>query len=665
MKKKKPLFKKDKNKKAEEILDTNEAKEFIDELNVDKLDKDTSISKGTVGIKDILAPSAFDRSNPDYCILDKKYMRSFVLRGYPQAAEVGWLDTLYHYNGDMDLAIHIDIANERNAIDSITKKITQFESQLKIEEDKGSSKHSTYYRNKIKDLVDERAKIELNIEKLFHAQIACNLYSSSKAELEKETQGLDNKLRGRSMYLMPLYMRMDEGYKTVSPFGKSYLQDEYRNLNTSALTSCFPFYNPEISHENGIYLGINLYTRTPIFVNLFNRKLLFNSNITILGQAGSGKTFLSSILIMRAAQKGIKTCILDPEGEYGKLTKAFNGTHLVIAPDSQTFINIFDIEEEDVLDDNDVPTGKKIVNIKEKASEILNLIALMNNGLKTSLISKVANILQEVYYNAGFSTDPSSLYIQDPYFDENTGVFFHSGMKKKMPRFTDFHNLLVKKAEENRDDELKELGEALKIYKKGGLFDLFDCYTSKEIENYKDSIIITFDISKLEDSLLRKIGMYVALSWTWSQFVKKNIDVKKLVMCDEAWMLTSDTLNKSNDDSGKSGGYYSATFLENASRRIRKRNAGLICASQRLSEFAESPQGRAVLTNSFVNIYLKQSSSDIDELQKLFKLSNGERNFLLRANKGEMIIKIDSESSAAYALAFDFEKKLIEKNRKV
>ncbi|MBP3915707.1 DUF87 domain-containing protein [Clostridium sp.] len=655
-------------KKSKKVVSkkTNEnAKKDVELKNTKQNSSNDSINKGVVGLKDILAPSAFDRTNPDYCILDKKYVRSFVLRGYPQVAEVGWLDSLYHYNGDMDLAIHINIANERSAIDSITKKITQFESQLKIEEDKGSSKHSTFYRNKIKDLVDERAKIELNIEKLFHAQIACNLYSSSKAELEKETQTLDNKLRGRSMYLMPLYMRMDDGYRSVSPYGKTYLEDEFRNLNTSALTSCFPFYNPEISHENGIYLGINLYTRTPILVNLFDRKLLFNSNITILGQAGSGKTFFSSLLIMRAAQKGIKTCILDPEAEYGKLTKAFNGTHLVISSESKTFINIFDIEEEDVLDDNDRPTGKKTVNIKEKASEILNLVALMNNGLKTSLISKVADILQNVYYDAGFTTEPSSLYIQEPYFDEATGVFYHSGMKKKMPRFTDFHNKLVEIARKNDDRELLELSEALKIYKQGGLFDLFDCYTSKEVENYKDSLIITFDISKLEDSLLRKIGMYVALSWTWSQFVKKNIDVKKLVMCDEAWMLTSDTLNASNDDTGKSGGYYSATFLENASRRIRKRNAGLICASQRLSEFAESPQGRAVLTNSFVNIYLKQSSSDIDELQKLFKLSDGERNFLLKANKGEMIIKIDGESSAAYVLAFDFEKKLIEKNRKV
>ena len=311
-----------------------------------------------------------------------------------------------------------------------------------------------------------------------------------------------------------------------------------------------------------------------------------------------------------------------------------------------------------------MPTGEKIINIKEKASEILNLIALMNNGLKTSLISKVADILQEVYARAGIKNNPESLYIQEPYFDEATEVFFHSGMKKKMPRFSDFHNLLLEKSVEKNDNELKELAEGLKIYKEGGLFDLFDCYTSKELENYKDSMIITYDISKLEDSLLRKIGMYVALSWTWSQFVKKNIDVKKLVMCDEAWMLTNDTLNASTSDS-KSGGYYSATFLENASRRIRKRNAGLICASQRLSEFAESPQGRAVLTNSFVNIYLKQSNADIDELQRLFKLSNGERDFLLRANKGEMIIKIDNESSAAFALAFDFEKKLIEKNRKV
>ena len=146
--------------------------------------------------------------------------------------------------------------------------------------------------------------------------------------------------------------------------------------------------------------------------------------------------------------------------------------------------------------------------------------------------------------------------------------------------------------------------------------------------------------------------MYVALTWTWEKFIKKNHHIKKRIVCDEAWMLVSKNM---------AGSDFTAQFLENASRRIRKRNGGLLVASQNFTEFAESSQGRAVLTNAVVNIFLHQDSTDIDLLQDTFKLSDGEKLFLLKAKRGEILIRIHGESSIAYVVPFDFEKKLIEK----
>lgn len=146
--------------------------------------------------------------------------------------------------------------------------------------------------------------------------------------------------------------------------------------------------------------------------------------------------------------------------------------------------------------------------------------------------------------------------------------------------------------------------------------------------------------------------MYIALSWTWEKFVKKNPHIKKRVVCDEAWMLVNKNM---------AGSEYTASFLEKSARRIRKRNGGLLVASQNFYEFANSDQGKAVLTNTVVNIFLRQDATDIDAVQDTFKLSDGERNFLLGAKRGEMLIKMNGESSVAYALSFPFEQELISK----
>lgn len=644
--------KKKKNKNEEAVLNVNSPNNGDLQIDINKKNEEKALEKGMRNIKDFFAPPSIDRSHDDYLKVGNKFVRNFVLQGYPTNVSVGWLDQLYNYDGDMDTVVYVEPADDRVALDELTNKITQFESQLTIESQKGNIKNITRLRNTVDNLYAQRERLEQNYENLFYVQIVTNLYTDSKEDLDKETQKLDNKLKGRKIYLMPTYLRQDEGYKTALPYGKAYIDDMYRNLNSGALTACFPFYNGEISHPNGVYVGVNLSTNTPVFIDFYDRSLLNNSNLTVFGQAGSGKTFFVSLLTMRSALRGIRTVIIDPEGEYKKLTKAIGGSHIYVAPDSEHFINPFDIEEEEEVDDNGLPTGEKIVRIKDKVADILNLVAVMAGGLTSEQRSIVAHVVSKVYEEMGFTEDGKSLYITDPYFDEKTGEFFHDGMKKPMPTFSDFHEALEEFANKENNRELQKLSNALKIFKKGGVYDLFDCYTSSSLADFKDAPIVTFDISRLEESVLRPIGMYIALSWTWEKFAKKNPLIKKRIVCDEAWMLVNKNM---------AGHEYTAQFLENCSRRIRKRNGGLLVASQNFIEFANSEQGKAVLTNAVVNIFLKQDSTDIDLLQDTFKLSDGERNFLLQAKRGEILIKMGGESSVAYVMPFDYEKDLINK----
>jgi conjugal transfer ATP-binding protein TraC len=634
------IFKKKKKADVEELTIINS------HSNSKNYSSESALGKGIRTIKDLFAPPSFDRSQEDCIKVGNKYVRSFVINGYPSTVSVGWLDYLFNYDGDMDTAIYVEPADERTALEELTAKITQFEAQLTIELQKGNIKNVTRLKNTIAQLYEQRERLEQNYENLFYVQIVSNLYCNSKEELDKETQKLDNKLKGRKINMMPVYLRQDDAYKTALPFGKNYIPDMYRNFNSGALTACFPFYNSEISHKTGVFCGINLATMTPVLIDFYDRSVLNNGNLTVFGQAGSGKTFFVSLLTLRSALKGVRTVIIDPEGEYKKLTKAVGGSHIYIAPDSDTRINPFDLEEEEKED------GTKEVKIKDKVSDVLNLIAVMAGGLTPEQKSIVSYVLTDLYESRGFTEDPKSLYVTEPYFDEETGEFYHDGMKKPMPTFTDFHNKLEEYAHKENNIELIKLANALKMFKKGGVYDLFDCQTSPELADFKNAPIVTFDISKLEESVLRPIGMYIALTWTWEKFVKKNPHIKKRIVADEAWMLVNKNM---------AGYEFTSAFLENAARRIRKRNGGLLVASQNFIEFADNPQGKAVLTNAVVNIFLKQDATDIDAVQDTFKLSDGERNFLLSAKRGEMLIKMNGESSVVYAFPFEYEKKLIAK----
>jgi type IV secretory pathway VirB4 component len=256
-----------------------------------------------------------------------------------------------------------------------------------------------------------------------------------------------------------------------------------------------------------------------------------------------------------------------------------------------------------------------------------------------------------VYADFGFTEDPSSLYVEQAALNE-AGEFVHHGRKKPMPTFSDFHRKLEEVSKMDANKCLVNVANALRMFKKGGVYGMFDNQTSPNLQNFKDAPVVTFDVSQLEESILRPIGMFIALNWAWEKFAKKNVKQKKRIVCDEAWMLTNKNM---------AGHEFTAQFLETTSRRIRKRNGGLLVASQNFKEFSDNPQGQAVLTNASVNVFLKQNATDIDDVAAVFKLSDGEKNFLSTAKKGHFLLKMGQESTVAFAKAFEYEKYLIER----
>ena len=464
---------------------------------------------------------SIDRSREDCLKIGNKYCRSFVVNGFPSIVQVGWLDDLFNSEGDMDTAIYVQPADDREALDELTAKITQFEAQLDIEMKRGNIRNITKLQATIEQLYDQRRKLEQNYENFFYIHIVSNLYENSLESLDKQTQKLTNRLKGRKIDLSPMYLRQEDAYKSGLPFGVNFIKDKMRNFNSGALTACFPFYNSEVSHKNGVFIGINLSTMTPVLIDFYDRSILNNSNASVFGQAGSGKTFFVSLLTLRSALKGVRTVIIDPEGEYRKLTQALGGAYIKLSPESKTYINPFDIEEE--LDPDE---GVRKVDIKTKVSDLLNLIVVMVGGVDSEQRSIVSSILTDLYNkDFGITEDPESLYEDDLLFDDERDELGYR-VRKTMPTLSDLHAKLEAYAQEANNENIMRLANTLKMFVNGGIYDLFDHQTSPELREFSNAPIVSFDVSQLEEGIT-PIGMYVALSWTWEKFVKKNRHIKK------------------------------------------------------------------------------------------------------------------------------------------
>lgn len=604
------------------------------------------LMNGAPTIKDLIAPPSFDRSKEDYIKVGNKYIRNFLISGYPKQIQVGWADSIYNYEGDMDLALHIVPTDERQALDELTDKITQAQAQLDTELDRGSNRELTRLQAQIDDLIRERAKIEQNYISMFRVQMCMNMFANSPEQLNKETQLLDSSLRGRKIQLMPTYLQMDKGYKTALPYGQTWLPKHYRNFSSESLTACFPFYTAEISHKSGTYLGVNLETSTPIYIDFFNRSLLNSGNTTLFGTSGSGKSFFVSLLTMRSALDGIRTVIIDPEAEYNEVVDTLGGANVVIAPKSNLVMNPFDLE---VTEDAD--TGEKTLEIKDKVADMLNLIGVMAQGLTPEQESLISFVLSDLYADFGFTSDPESLYLDSAILEGDT---FEHKAKKPMPIFSDFYKRLEAFAKQKGNETLGPVANTLRMFTRDGVYGMFDQQTAPELANLNNVPVVNFDVSKLEENILRPIGMYVALNWAWEKFIKKNPYIKKRVICDEAWMLMNRNM---------AGHEYTSKALETMARRIRKQRGVLTVASQNFREFADNPQGQAILTNTAVNIFFKQNETDAPEVQRVFRLSDGERDFLLKAPRGNFLLKIGNESTVGQAIPFEYEHYIITKGK--
>ena len=594
-------------------------------------------------IKELIAPAGIDASNIDHLEIisnTTRYARSFFVSSLPRMCTFPELFRDMYLFGDINTSVYINPVPEARSQNELNKVINQLETERIVAADRGNINRESILAQKRLEAEGLRDEIASGFNKLFEASIISTLYSYNLQSLDAYTKLLATEMSKTLVGIKSAWGIQDEALQSNMPLMKNQIKTTH-TFDRNSMATVFPFTTSEVGHLTGIPIGINKQTGVPVLFDNFHPTLA-NYNMVIFAKSGAGKSVTMKTLISRSAVlMGIESLALDAEGEYKIVAEALGGINVVLGPTSQTVINLFDIEEEKVRDEI---TGRErtVLNVENKIEDVTQALITMARGSTRSEevneLTKqiIAEAVAEEYARCGITADPESLY--EPNTLGKLGKITRE--KKAMPTIGSWYKTLLRKAKENQDSNYtfhySYLSKVMKQYVRelNGQMAYFDGQSTFDL---LDSVpFINLDISQLEERFARPLAQQILLSWIWEKFVKKNSEdktkaVKKRVLVDEAWMLLPFP--------------EAVEFLNKMARRARKRNVSLAIVSQRFQDFYEKPEAQAVLTSSETKLFLAQDKSEIAYLKEVFKLSEGEANFLVTCLIGEGLFKVGADTA--------------------
>ena len=532
----------------------------------------------TLELKDIIAPSAL-KVTPKGINLGEKVCRSFFVISYPRYLSESWFAPIINLDKVFDVAIFIEPIETAQVLRTFQKKVAEVQSQINTREAKGLVRNpmlDTAYQ----DLENLRDQLQQAQERLFNVGLYVTIYADSEGDLDKIESEIKSILEAKLVYLKPALFQQEQAFKTTVPLGTDGLQ-VYNKLNSSPLSSLFPFVSFDLTSDKGILYGINRHNSSLV---LFDRFSLENYNSITFAKSGAGKSYCTKLEILRTLMFETDVIVIDPEKEYEYLAEAVGGRYFNISLNSEHHINPFELS---------VPgEGESFANVLR--SNIINLVGLfriMMGGLTPEEDAIVDRAITETYALKDITADGNFENVEPPLMSDFELVL--SGM-----------------------DGGESLAQRLTKYTRGTWAGFINRPSNVDI-NKK---FIVFSLRDMEDEL-KPIAMYIVMHYIWNMIRKKL--KKRLLVIDEAWWMM-----KSED---------TASFLLSLAKRGRKYFLGLATITQDVDDFIKSPYGIPIVTNSSIQILLKQSASSMDKLQKTFNLTDEEKYLLIESDVGEGI----------------------------
>lgn len=536
--------------------------------------------KGMTTLRDLIAPSSLE-IHSTYFRIGTKYGRTLYIYGYPRELYTGWLSGLINIDQVLDISMFIYPVETEIVLNNLRKKVTQLEADMALNSEKGKVRDPAR-EAALADAEELRDQLQLGAERFFRFGLYVTLYADSLEELSFVQHVIETIFGQNMVYSKTASNQQEQGLNSTIPQMTDQLQVR-RNMNTGAVSTSFPFTSADLSDGEGILYGVNQHNQGLV---IFDRFSLENANMVVFAKSGAGKSFTVKLEALRSMMLGTDILVIDPENEYQKLADAVGGSYIRLSLSSDTRINPFDLPR--VIDSDEATDALRANLITLQRLFKLMLGGTLVGGQQIALLSPAEEAdldqaLIDTYARAGITSDPLTHNSQPPTIIDLYDTLLHMGGAGP------------------------SLAQRLRKYTTGTFAGIFSQQSNVDINNS----MVVFNIRDLEDDL-RPVAMYIVLSHIWN--IARTVQRRRMLIVDEAWQLM-----KYED---------SAEFLHSLAKRARKYSLGLTTITQDVEDFMGSEKGRAIVANSSLQLLLKQSTSAVDVLAEVFKLTEEERKRL-------------------------------------
>lgn len=564
------------------------------------LEAERAYRKGITSLKDIIAPSAV-KIESSYIQISGKHARTFFVLAYPRYLSSNWLSPLVNMDVQMDLAMFIYPMETDVIMKKLRDKVGQLEASIAMNQEKGAVRDpmlETAYH----DVEELRDRLQQGTERYFRFSLYCTVYADDLPALDKISANVESILASKLIITKRAILQTEQGFNSTLPLGMDQLAVT-ANMNTGPLSTTFPFVSSELTSNDGILYGINRHNNSLI---LFDRFQMENANSVIFAKSGAGKSYAVKLEILRSMMLGTDVIVIDPENEYRHLTDTVGGSFLNVSLNSNSRINPFDLPKAMEGEDPEDVLRSAVINL-------LGLMNLMLGKLDPTEEAIMDRALWETY--AVKDITPGSDFIG-----------------REVPTMGDLVNVLT------GIEGGESMAQRLSKYIQGTFSGIFNQSTNINLNNQ----LVVFSVRDLEDTL-RPIAIYVILGFIWNEV--RSVLKKRVLVVDEAWWMMQ------HEDS--------ARFMFGLVKRARKYYLGVTTITQDVSDFLASPYGKPVVTNSSMQLLLKQSPAAIDVIVQTFFLTEGEKYLLLESEVGEGIFFAGLKHAAIRVVASYTEDQII------
>jgi type IV secretory pathway VirB4 component len=601
-------FSKDKEKKVDlnapvslrkkrSTSETEKDPEMVKEI----IEEEKTFRKGVLSVRDIIAPAAF-KVEANHVRLGDMFLRTIFVVSYPRYISVGWFAPIINLNVTFDIAMYFYPVKSSVVLKQLKDKVGNIEAQIIADAEKGAAR-DPLRETALRDIENLRDSLTQGTEKFFQFGLYLTLYAEDLDELNRLSDQVEDIFGSRLVNSRRVYYQSEQGFNSTLPLGNDELYITF-NMNSSPIASSFPFISSELTSDRGILYGVNRHNNSLI---IFDRFSLQNANSVVFATSGAGKSYAIKLEILRSLMLGTEIIVIDPEREYKHLSEAVGGTYVNISLASDNKINPFDLPRAVGGD----ARPKDI--IRSAVITIKGLIKIMIGNLDYNEDSLMDRALLETYAKKDITPDADLSKIEPPIMSDLEQVL--DGMEGGA-----------------------ELAARLRKYTKGTFSGLLNNLTNVETDNQ----LVCFSVRDLEDEL-RPMAIYTIVNYIWN--IVRSEMKKRILVIDEAWWMMQ------NEDSAK--------FIFALVKRCRKYYLGVTTITQDVNDFLTSPYGQAIVTNSSLQILLKQSPAAIEQIKKTFMLTEGEKYLLLECGLGEGIFFAGNKHVAMKVVASYTEDQLI------